>query len=66
MKNKEIIRWFQCLPDGTPIFETAGVTKLESRAKCAEKLYRGVKDPVKLMRKEGAIEKKFKLVEIVV
>lgn len=60
MKTK-FIRCFQCLSDGTPIFETAGETKLVSRARCAETLYRGEKNPLKLMRKEGVLERCFSI-----
>lgn len=58
-KKTKFIRWFQCLPDGTPIFETAGETKLRSRARCAETLFRGEKNPLKLMKDLGVLEQCF-------
>lgn len=57
----KFIRWFQCLPDGTPIFETAGETKLISRARCAETLYQGEKNLLKLMKKDGVLERCFSI-----
>lgn len=66
MSKQRIIltKWFQCTPHGEPIIETYGDTKLESRRKCADTLYRGEKNPLKLMKQDGVTEKRFVIIEV--
>lgn len=59
-----LIKWFQCSPDGRPVFETAGDSIFESRQKCALIFYEGAENALEQMRAEGMIEKRFEIIEI--